>query len=122
MVKSRVIEIGEFADFDDVDVIILFNNTSPEGLREVCVIHEYDKEITPDSLDLLKVGSVVKFGDNEYSVKEIGKVANSTLKELGHASFYFGLDEDDELLPGSVLLEPAVKPTISVGDTIEFIY
>lgn len=54
MVKSRVIEIGEFADFDDVDVIILFNNTSPEGLREVCVIHEYDEEITPDSLVFVK--------------------------------------------------------------------
>ena len=122
MVKSKVIEIGEFADFDDVDVVILFNNTSPEGLREVCVIHEYLQDVTPNSIDLLKVGSVIKFGDQSYTVKQIGKVANDTLKELGHASFYFGLADEEELLPGSVLLDPPIKPAIAVGDCIEFIY
>lgn len=122
MVKSKVIEIGEFADFDDVDVVILFNNSAPEGLREVSIIHEYLDEVTTTSNDLLKNGSAVKFGDQIYTVKQIGHVANGTLKELGHASFYFGIDEEDELLPGSVLLDPAIKPNISVGDYIEFIY
>lgn len=122
MVKSKIIEIGEFADFDDVDVIILFNNTSPEGLREVCVIHEYLQDINTKSADLLKNDSAIKFNDQVYKVKQIGNVANDTLKELGHVSLYFGLAEGEELLPGSVLLDPPVKPSISVGDYIEFIY
>ncbi|MBP1043552.1 PTS glucitol/sorbitol transporter subunit IIA [Vagococcus allomyrinae] len=119
MVKSIVKEIGEFAFFEDEPIIILFNTTAPEGLKEVCVLHDYQEEPTSD---LLQVGSKIYFGSQEYRVKEIGNLANSSLKELGHASFYFDLAPDQELLPGSVSLEPHQVPSINEGDEICFSY
>lgn len=119
MIKSTISEIGEFSYFEDEPIIILFNNTAPEGLREVCIIHDYDAN--PES-DLLKVGSKIIFGEEEYEVVEIGHTANSSLIELGHASFYFDLPEDQELLPGSVSLSPHILPDIKIGDEISFIY
>lgn len=119
MVKSIVKEIGEFAFFEEEPIIILFNTTAPEGLKEVCVLHDYQAE---PSSDLLQVGSKISFGDQEYRVKDIGNLANNSLKELGHASFYFDLAADQELLPGSVSLEPNQVPVIKVGDEIKFTY
>ena len=119
MIKSTISEIGEFSYFEEEPIVILFNNSAPEGLREVCVIHDFEKE--PKG-ELLKVGSKIVFGENEYEVVEIGHTANTSLQELGHASFYFDLGEDQELLPGSVSLSPHVLPELNVGDQIQFIY
>lgn len=119
MIKSTISEIGEFSYFEEEPIIILFNNTAPEGLREVCVIHDFETE--PKG-ELLKVGSKVVFGEKEYEVVEIGHTANKSLQELGHASFYFDLKEDQELLPGSVSLIPNELPKLNLGDTVEFIY
>lgn len=118
MVKSTVKEIGEFAFFEDVPVLILFNSTAPEGLREVCVIHDFDD---PPKENMLRVGSQIIFGDQTYTVEEIGHLANGSLFELGHISLYFELGEE-ELLPGSVLLSPNQVPQVQVGDTIQFNY
>ncbi|QZN88159.1 PTS glucitol/sorbitol transporter subunit IIA [Vagococcus lutrae] len=119
MIKSTISEIGEFSYFEDEPIIILFNDLAPEGLREVCIIHNFEEK--PEG-DLLKVGSKIIFGEKEYEVVEIGHTANKTLRELGHASFYFDLDEGSELLPGSVSLSPHVLPLLNVGDSISFIY
>lgn len=118
MVKSTVKEIGEFAFFEDVPVLILFNSTAPEGLREVCVIHDFDEVANQE---MLKEGSKIVFGEQEYTVEKIGDVANSTLYELGHISLYFDL-KDEELLPGSAALSPNEIPKIEPGDVIQFIY
>lgn len=61
------------------------------------------------------------FGNQKYTVTDIGDVANSTLIELGHVSLYFGLEDGAELLPGSILLKPEIMPELHVGDVIEFI-
>lgn len=117
-VKSKVIEIGEQSDLESEPVMILFNASAPEGLREICIIHEF--EDSPQE-NLLRPGSKICFNDKEYTIKEIGHVANQTLRDLGHISLYFHLDEDTELLPGSALLVPNKKPQLKEGDTITFI-
>jgi len=118
MVKSKVIEIGELSTFDDEPVIILFNDTAPMGLREVCIIHEFE-EAPPK--DFLKEGSKMIFNGNEYTIEKIGHVANETFYDLGHISLYFDYDEESEVLPGSAFLSPKVKPILKEGDSIEFI-
>ena len=117
MIKSEVKEIGEFAFFEDVPVLILFNTTAPEGLREVCVIHDFQDD--PNE-QMLQEGSKILFGDQPYVVEQIGHLANSSLLELGHVSLYFDLG-NEELLPGSVALHPNVVPEVNVGDIIQFI-
>ncbi len=118
MVKSKVIEIGELSTFEDEPVIILFNNTAPIGLREVCIIHEFEE--TPPK-DFLKKGSKMIFAGEEYTIEQIGHVANDTFHELGHISLYFDYDEESEVLPGSAFLSPKNKPILKEGDSIEFI-
>ena len=119
MVESTVKEIGEFSYFEEEPILILFNSTAPEGLREVCIIHDF---LENPQHEILKAGSKIIFGNQEYIVEEIGNVANQTLKELGHVSLYFNLKGDQELLPGSVSLKPHTIPKITVGDKIKFIY
>lgn len=117
MIKSEVKEIGEFAFFEDAPVLILFNTTAPEGLREVCIIHDFQDD--PNE-EMLHVGSKIMFGQQTYVVEDIGHVANGSLYELGHASLYFDIGDED-LLPGSIALSPNVVPEINVGDVIQFI-
>lgn len=118
MIKSMVTEIGEFAELEDEPVIILFNDTAPPGLREVCIIHEFEE---PIEKDYLQKGSKIIFGDSEYTVENIGHVANETLYDLGHTSLYFEYDDVNEILPGSVYLSPNRKPHVEAGDVITFI-
>jgi len=116
--KSTVLEIGELAYFEDYPILILFNNSAPHGLREVCVIHEFDEE---PSDDFFRKGSKIIFGTTSYTVMEIGEVANQTFKSLGHISLYFDLVEGDELMLGAALLSPNTVPKVKPGDIIRFI-
>lgn len=118
MVKSVVKEVGEFAELEDEPVIILFNDTAPPGLREVCVIHEFD---APIEKDYLQKGSKIIFGDEEFTIENIGNVANETLYDLGHISLYFDYDNLEDILPGSAYLSPKRKPLVKAGDTITFV-
>jgi PTS system glucitol/sorbitol-specific IIA component len=118
IIKSTVVEIGELAYFDDYDILILFNDTAPVGIRDVSIVHTF---IDEPNKNMLKKGSKICFNDLEYTVEEIGNVANETLFDLGHVSLYFGLEEGTDLMPGSVLLSPYVKPEVKAGDTITFI-
>jgi len=97
-IKSTVLEIGEMAYFEDYPILILFNKTAPDGIREISVM-----------------------GGTAYTVEDIGYVANKTLFELGHLSMYFKLEEGAELLPGSALLSPNKVPQLKAGDVITFI-
>ncbi|MFL2096511.1 PTS glucitol/sorbitol transporter subunit IIA [Marinilactibacillus psychrotolerans] len=116
--KSKVIEIGEAAFFEGEPVVILFGKDAPEDLKEVCVIHEFEEE---PPKELLKVGSKLRFGDQEYSIEKIGDVANETLQDLGHISLYFDFEDDQEILPGAAFLSPGNVPAIQEGTTIEFL-
>lgn len=117
-ITSKVIEIGEMAIFDDYEILILFNDSAPVGIRDVSIIHTFNEE---PNREMLQVGSKILFNDTEYLVEDLGNVANETLFDLGHVSLYFGLDEGTELMPGAALLSPYKKPEIKTGDTITFI-
>ena len=117
-IKSTVLEIGEMAYFEDYPILILFNKTAPDGIREISVIHEFQSE--PNEA-MLKKGSKILMGGTAYTVEDIGYVANKTLFELGHLSMYFKLEEGAELLPGSALLSPNKVPQLKAGDVITFI-
>lgn len=114
MNKTKVIEVGQLAFFESFPLVILFDESAPAGLRDVCIIHQPQGE-----LELTK-GGKVKFDDQEYDIIEVGPLANNNLKELGHVSFYFQLEKDQALLPGAVLLSPSQVPEINVDSTIEF--
>lgn len=117
-IKSKIIEIGEMAYFEDYPILILFNDTAPMGLREVSIIHQFEDE---PNRDMLQVGSQIILGDKTYTIEKLGNVVNETLFDLGHVSLYFELEEDQEIMPGAALLTPHEVPVLNVGDSIEFI-
>lgn len=118
MILSVIKNIGDSAYFDTHKILILFGPKVPEYMEEFVIKHEFID--SPHEI-MLEKGSKVFFGDQEYTVEDIGEVANKTLYDLGHASFYFGLEEGSNLLPGSILLTPYVLPIINIDDPIIFL-
>lgn len=115
MSKTKVIEIGSEAYFESFPLLVLFNNTAPDGLRDVCIIHE----VVGDYEDIpLQPGGEVVFDGIPYKIIKVGSLANQNLKELGHVSMYF--EAETELLPGAILLSPSEVPQLKGDSTIEF--
>lgn len=117
-IVSNIVEIGELAYFDDYEILILFNDTAPVGIRDVSIVHIFQDE---PNREMLQVGSKIRFNDMEYTVEQLGNVANETLFDLGHISLYFGLEEGTEIMPGAAVLNPYKKPILKAGDVITFI-
>lgn len=115
MSKTKVIEVGDQAYFESFPLLVLFDDSAPQGLREVCIIHQPCQELKENTL--VKGGSVV-FDGNEYRIEEVGPLANKNLSELGHVSMYFKIES--ELLPGAILLSPNEVPILSKDSVIEF--
>ena len=116
MFKTNVIEVGELAFFESFPLLVLFNDSAPDGLRDVCIIHEPEE---PLKQDILFVGGEVHFDDQVYTIEKVGPIANKNLQELGHVSMYFEIE--NELLPGAVLLSPSHVPKVEVNTTIKII-
>lgn len=116
MAQSIVIEIGALVpEFKEEKVIILFGPTAPDELREVCVIHEFEKH--PNNI--LEIGKQINIANQTYTINQVGSEANKNLEELGHISIYFKQNENG-LLPGSIEVTPDIFPELMVGDMIKF--
>lgn len=117
MYKTKIVEIGSLVeDFSEEFLLILFGPEAMAELRDICVIHESTD--TPKTV--LEKGGRLTIGDQEYNILEVGEEANSNFESLGHISIYFRNDENNEILPGAILVEPKIFPNLNVGDDIQF--
>lgn len=113
MLRSNVIEVGPLVQqFEEELLIILFGPDATKELKEVSVIHDFIEE--PN--EVLKTGARILFDDQEYEILQVGGEANKNFEELGHISVYFR-DQEEEVLPGAVVVSPAKFPTIK-EDTV----
>lgn len=118
MYKSVVKEIGNLAlAFEEEKVMILFGPQAPSELREISIIHE--TTIEPSEAPV-KVGGKFVVDDQEYTVTAVGSAANANLKELGHISIYY-TEPFEEVLPGSIFVEPHYFPKVKESSQIQFI-
>lgn len=113
---SKVTAIGpEALSLLEANMLIIFNNNAPAELAEITVMHTIET-LSED----VKKGDVVTLGGHDYEVLFVGFEANSTLKELGHCTFYFyGEGVEYRELPGYIILNSNEKPKIEIGQTIE---
>ncbi|MEO1768459.1 PTS glucitol/sorbitol transporter subunit IIA [Candidatus Enterococcus ferrettii] len=115
MIRSTVLSVGEMAYFEDYPMLILFNETAPDELKEVCIVHRFDDPI--QEMMLVKKGRII-LGQQELHIQEIGSVANQNFTQLGHITLQFPTAEKAEVLPGAVLVAESEIPRISAGEQI----
>ncbi|CEI83385.1 hypothetical protein J18TS1_30330 [Oceanobacillus oncorhynchi subsp. incaldanensis] len=110
----NVTEVGEDVELmKEEGILILFNNTVPEDLKTIAVIH--DGAFHQD----IKSGDNMIINGELFRILHVGDKANETLSQLGHATFNFeGETEYD--MPGTVYLEKKEIPHIETGSTISF--
>lgn len=117
MYKTKIVEIGSIVeDFAEEFLVVLFGPAAMAELRDICVIHESAEE----PKEAIKKGGRLTIGDQEYHILEVGEEANPNFESLGHISIYFRDGENNEILPGAILVEPKIFPKLNVGDEIVF--
>ena len=94
-------------------MIIIFDDNAPEGLAEVCLLHEHVPLLRP-----VRVGDRVTIDEQEYRVTAVGDVANQTLSELGHVTLIFDGAQQAQK-PGCIHLG-AAPPRYAVGSRLRF--
>lgn len=116
--QTRVISIGpEAKELIEGGIIILFNPSAPEELKEISVLHERED----DAKNVLHEGGIISFGSQEYTIDFVGSDANANFDALGHLAIYVNNgDGDTGQLPGSVFISSKTfdLPTIEVGQQI----
>ena len=117
MIESVVVNVGEMAYFEDYPILILFNESVPEELEDVCIVHRFKTDLPEETI---KIGQLIKLGLKEYSVQKVVSLANENFKKLGHISLQFGNSEDNEILPGTVVLDSKEIPILVPGDILTF--
>lgn len=115
MIRSKVLSVGEMAYFEDYPMLILFNATAPDELKDVCVVHEFTDPINDE---MLKKNGRIVLGEQELHIKEVGSVANQNFAALGHITLQFPGEEEADVLPGAVLVEETDIPRVAEGEQI----
>jgi len=113
--NAIITELGnEWEMMKSENMMVLFNENSPQELKEISVVHN-------GSINgPIKAGDIMELNGEKFNILFVGDKANETLHELGHATFQFnGNDKSD--LPGAVCLEHKGIPDLEVGQTVKII-
>lgn len=111
--KSTIVELGkEWEMMKEVNMLILFNETAPQELKDIAVIHD-----SSGVKEKVAIGDHMYLGDESYKILFVGDVANETLRDLGHATFNFNGESHSDL-PGTVCLEKKEIPRLEEGQEI----
>jgi PTS system glucitol/sorbitol-specific IIA component len=98
--RSEVTSIGTDAtEMFDGGVVIFFGEPCPAELAEVSVVHtvaHHHPQRDPQPGDLLRVG------DSEVIITEVGEIASHNLRTLGHFVVYSDPEVSQKILPGAI--------------------
>lgn len=114
--QTSISDIGELAMelFESSSSLILFDDSAPEELKEISVVHKN----APLKGEISK-GDQFIIGNKAYTIQKVGSEVNHTLQSQGHCTIVFG-EKGDEFLPGQIIVSGTIPPKISPGDRISF--
>lgn len=113
--ESIITEVGEDVEaFTDENMLVIFNDTVPEELKSIAVIHEANM-----LKDDVESGDYFYINDVKFRILHVGDKVNETLKELGHCTIKFSSHEASDL-PGTMCVEEKPIPEITKNMTIKF--
>lgn len=114
--EAKITEIGEEVEiFIEENMLVIFNDTVPESLRSIGVIHE-----RADLIGKVEVGDILEINKQQYEILFVGSKVNDTLEEIGHCTIAFN-GETDASLPGTMCVEKKALPELQVGAAIRII-
>jgi len=113
--KAQIIEIGPKAIGDNEAILIFFNETATELLKEYTIIQRF----VDDNWEELVIGDKISFGEQVYTITHLGKNVLDQLRDLGHVSFFFGEAPKEELI-NAITLKEEKLPEISQGMNITY--
>nr|WP_034553319.1 PTS glucitol/sorbitol transporter subunit IIA [Carnobacterium funditum] len=117
MLVGKVKAIGEHAISKKDPIIILFGEQATEDLRSVSIIQSFKED---QSRVELKPGYSVFFDDQEYTILEVGSLANENLNTIGHVTLDFSEVPSEDRLASGVYLKPFKLPKIEIGTIIHY--
>lgn len=116
MKKSVVQSVGKNAIRPKDPLIILFDESATEALKNVSVIHSFDENTQVE----LKVGGTITFGEQEYKITQVGPLANENLQAIGHVTVVFKEVAEDDEMANALYVEPFILPEIESGTVITY--
>lgn len=117
-IQAKVTAIGAQALTSADPMVILFDASASESIKNVAVIQQF-ADVNAQAQMNLHVGDQIVIGQQSYQIKKIGQLVNENLRTIGHVSLIFS-DQDTNDLQSAVLLAPETKPQFSVGTTITY--
>ncbi len=117
MLKTKVTSIGKHASSKDDGLIIMFNDTASDKLRDVSLIHELVPAFK-QKYDLA-AGEKVSFDSQEYDITYVGPLVKSNLLSIGHVIFDFH-NIPEHPRANTIYLKPAGDPDVNVGTIVRF--
>ncbi|GBG94606.1 glucitol/sorbitol-specific PTS system IIA component [Ligilactobacillus salitolerans] len=117
MLRTKITEIGQYADSKEDGLMIMFNDTASAKLRDVSLIHELVPDF--DQKYDLAVGQKVYFDQQAYEITFIGELVESNLMSIGHTILDF---HAVPAVPRSnaIYLRPQGEPDVHVGTIVTF--
>ena len=112
--QSIITQIGPKA-FSEEAILIFFDETATELLKEYTIIQEFQDE---DFL-LLSKGDKIAFGKSLYTIEKVGSKVIDQLKEIGHVSFFFGEAPEEDLI-NAITLKESKLPKLEVGTLVTY--
>lgn len=114
--EAKIIEIGEEVEiFVEENMLVIFNDTVPQSLRSIGVIHE-----RADLLEKVEAGDILEISGEPYEILFVGSKVNDTLEEIGHCTIAFN-GETEASLPGTMCVEKKALPELQLGTAIRII-
>ncbi|QMV16836.1 PTS system glucitol/sorbitol-specific transporter subunit IIA [Vibrio spartinae] len=113
--KATITEIGMLANEAlKENMIILFNQTAPEDVRDYCFIHDQGQHV-----GAITTQSTLLIADKDFIVTAVGSAVSQNLANLGHITIKFDGQLEPEQ-PGTVHVIGHCPNIIHVGNEIVF--
>jgi len=116
VLTATVQSIGEHAVDPEEPILVLFDETATDDLKQIAIIQKFDASVGSLSLT---VGSKLTIDDQMYTVAYAGELVAANLTSIGHATLYFK-DVPAKPMANGVYLTPNQLPTIKVGSQITY--
>lgn len=116
MITSTVTYVGESAINEKEPILVLFNESATENLKQISIIQQVEPDITFN----LTNGDRIDIDGTPYSIQYVGNLANSNLNHLGHTVLLFAEVPENDIIENALYLSPHSLPTIKNNSIITY--